>query len=487
MLKYFVHFTVIISGIFFLTTSDLKAQNINDALRVAIPGFGSNARALGMGNSYIALSDDGSASFFNPAGFGLLKRLEFTGGLNYSNFNNDVSFLGKNTSYSNSNTKLNRLSFAFPFPTLRGSLVFGLSYHNTKNLTSAMKFDGFNNGNTSWIREYSLSSNEVPYQLYLSYPLYDNDNNYLKDTTNIFGRLNQSGSIITSGDINNWTLSGAIEIYKNLFLGLNLNIISGTYKSTSDYYEDDTQDIYQNRTDPSKPQTADFKTFFINRIIDWDISGWDAKFGLLYQLQNNARFGLTIQFPKSFKIKEKFLLDSYSEFGTGFSPTYQYDDAVEFDIITPFEISGGASVNYMGLIFSAQTTFIDYTETEYNNLTGFSNPEKQESDLNRDIKDNLKSVFNYNLGIEYNIPVIGLRLRGGFMVMPSPYKDDPPEFDRKYLTAGLGFLTDETIGIDIAYVHGWWKDFGDNYSSNVSRTFHDVKSSQFIITGIYRF
>src|SRR3970040_823665 len=71
---------------------ETKAQNINDALRVAIPGLGSTARALGMGNSYIGLSDDGSAAFFNPAGLGLLKRLEFTGGLNYSGFDNDVDF-----------------------------------------------------------------------------------------------------------------------------------------------------------------------------------------------------------------------------------------------------------------------------------------------------------------------------------------------------------------------------------------------------------
>ncbi len=137
-----------------LNSSFIFAQDVNDVLRVAIPGLGSDARALGMGNSYIALSDDGSASFFNPAGFGLLKRLEFTGGLSYAGFNNDVNFFNNNTSYSNSNTKLNQLTFAFPFPTLQGSLVFALSYHTTKDLTGAVKFDGFNNGNTSLIQDF---------------------------------------------------------------------------------------------------------------------------------------------------------------------------------------------------------------------------------------------------------------------------------------------------------------------------------------------
>jgi len=99
----------------------------------------------------------------------------------------------------------------------------------------------------------------------------------------------------------------------------------------------------------------------------------------------------------------------------------------------------------------------------------------------------LRSVINYNFGIEYTVPNIGLRLRTGYFVQPSAYQDDPSEFDRKYFTAGFGFLADETVGIDVAYAYGWWKDFGDNYGSNVSRTFQDVTTRQFIVTGIYRF
>ena len=477
MFKHVAKKIIILLCIIVIDSSFINAQNVNDILRVAIPGLGSNARALGMGNSYIALSDDGSASFFNPAGLGLLKRLEFTGGLNYSGFDNDVDFFSNSTSYSNSNTKLNRLSFSFPFPTLRGSLVFGLSYHTIKDLTSASKFDGFNSSNNSLIQD--LLDTDIPFDLYLT----DLDNN-----TPVSGNLNQSGSILNSGSINNWTFSGAIEVYKNLFIGANLNVISGNYKSNNDYYEDDTQNIYQGRTDPTDSLTADFKTFYLNRILDWDISGWDAKFGFLYQFENYARFGLTVQFPRTYNIKEKFLVDGSSEFGSGFTPTLdrdKYSDAVEYEIETPIELGAGFSVNYGGLIFSAQATIIDYSQSEFKNVDGLS--EQYAERLNKDIKDMLKSVFNYNLGVEYIVPNVGLRLRGGYFVQPSPYQEDPPEFDRKYLTAGIGFLTEETVGIDIAYAYGWWKDYGDNYGSNVSRTFQDIKTNQFIITGTYRF
>lgn len=484
MLKSIFKILLISLGLILIILNESKAQNINDALRVAIPGLGSNARALGMGNSYIGLSDDGSASFFNPAGFGLLKRLEFTGGLNYSNFDNNVDFFGQSTAYSNSNTQLNRLSFAFPFPTLRGSLVFGLSYHTTKDLTSATKFDAFNNGNNSLIQD--LLDTDIPFDLYLT---------DLNNQTPIMGNINQSGTILNSGGIDNWTFSGAIEIYRNLFIGANLNIISGDFRSVNDYYEDDTQNIYQGRTDPDEPDTEDFRTFYLNRIIDWDLSGWDAKFGFLYQFENYARFGLTIQFPKTYDINEEFLVDGRSEFGTGFNPRLpdDYSDEVEYEIVTPFELGAGLSYNFRGLILSAQATIIDYSQIEFNNQDGLS--EQFVESLNKDIKDQLRSVINYNLGIEYSLPNSGVRLRSGFFIQPSPYQNDPSEFDRKYFTAGIGLLADETIGIDIAYAHGWWKDFGDNYSTDefgnfapgVSRTFQDVTNDQFIITGIYRF
>jgi len=459
---------------------NVKAQNINDALRLGMQGLGSNARALGMGNSYISLSDDASAAFYNPAGFGLLKRLEFSGGFEYVNYNNNTTFFNQQTEYSNSSTRLNRVSFAFPFPTMRGSLVFGLSYHTNKDLTSALKFDGFNNSNNSMIQDLNIDS-FIPYDLYLT------DSNFVSP---ILGRLNQSGNILAEGDVNTWTFSGAIEVYKNLFIGGNLNIITGKYESNNEYFEDDTRNIYQGETAVGEPQTGDFVTFYLNRILNWELSGWDAKIGMLYQFNQYGRFGLTVQFPKTFSIKEDFVVNGRSEFGTG--QIYRlvsedYSSAVEYDIITPFEFAAGFSINFKGLIFSAEGTLIDYSQTKFDNLNGFEDPEEYKANVNKSIKDELSSVINYNLGVEYTIPTMGLRLRTGYFVQPSPYRGDELKYDKKYFTAGLGFLTDETIGFDLAYAYGWWEDFGDNYSSNLSRTFQEITVNHFVLTGIYRF
>ncbi len=454
-------------------------QNVNDAVRLGFPGLGANARALGMGNSYIGLSDDASAAYFNPAGFGLLKRMEISGGLQYTNFDNKTDFFNNSTSYSNSSTTLDRINFAFPFPTTRGSLVFGLSYHTTKDFTGAVKFNGFNDGNTSLIQ--SLLSgpypSDIPYQLYLA------DSSY---NTRINGNLNQSGTILNSGAIKNWTFSGAIEADKNLFIGLNLNIITGSFTSNNNYYEDDTGGFY-GQVDPTDPYHTDFQTFNLNRVLDWDLSGWDAKLGILYQMRDIARFGLTVQFPKSYDIKEKFTVNGYSDFASEriSLTSSDYSDQVEYNITTPFELGAGFSVNLKGLIVSLQGTLIDYSQLKFEDINGLGAQTVEQ--INQDIKDQLTAIFNYNLGFEYTFPVIGLRLRAGYIAQPSPYRGDPSEYDHQYVTGGIGFLAHETIGLDLGVAHGWWKDYGDNYGTNVSRTNQDVTVNKIILTATYRF
>ncbi len=483
-----IFFVLILSFLFFNITS---AQNTNDALRLVEPGLGIGVRALGMGNAFLSLSDDASGMYYNPAGIGLIKRIEFSGGLDYLNFKNNTTFLRSSNEYSNSSTQLNQLSLVFPFPTVRGSLVFGFSYNNIKNFTDALKFDGFNSSNTSFIQQETSYNSDFMYNLGLSYPVYDVNNKYLYDTTIINGRLTQSGEKLSSGSINNWGFSAAIEVYKNLFIGGTLNVISGSYKSSFDYYEEDLNNVYSSyQLDPADPKTKGFKTFYISRITDWELSGWDFKLGFLYQLSNLARVAATIQFPKSFTVKEKFAADGWAEFAnnTYYLPHPEdYKDEVKYDIISPFSFNLGSSVNYKGLIASFEVGLTDYSQTEFDNAENFTNPEKFITDRNKLIKQQLKATANFNLGLEYTIPDIGLRVRGGYILQPSAFKDDPSDFDKKFITAGIGFLADETVSIDFAFAHGWWKTYGDNYGNNVSRTFQEIAVNKLLVGFSYRF
>lgn len=464
----------------FLLVAVTEAQTISDALRLSESGLGVGARALGMGNAYSAISDDGSAMYFNPAGLGLMKRLEVAGGLDYFNFKNDATLFNNKTNYSSSATNFNQIGFVFPFPTLRGSLVFGMAYNKTKDLTSALKFDGFNIGNHSMI-QYLATDGPVPFDLYLT-----DDNG---DVNVIKGKLNQSGTMLQEGGLESWTFSSAMEVSKNLYVGGSLNVNSGTFKSNREYYEDDTKGIYDTvETAPGNSSTKNFITFYRNDIIDWEISGWDLKLGTMYQLSKFARFGATIQFPKTFTIKEAYDFNASSEFGTVLYES-TYSDKVEYDITTPFAFTGAVSFNVKGLILSAEANLTDYTQTKFSNPKGISAADL--SSLDKEMKELLRAVAAINIGIEYTIPEVGIRVRGGFISQPSPYKDDPSDFGKKYLTGGVGFLADETFAIDVAYAHGWWKTYGDNYNydkgNSVSRIYQDVSNDKMLVTFSYRF
>lgn len=464
----------------------LSAQNYNDALLLSEPGLYTGAKALGMGNSFIALSDDYSAVIFNPAGLGLAKKLGLSVTLNTNSFDNTVSFLGNNSNALKTTVNLNQFGFVFPVPTVKGSLVFSLGYSRVKDFNSITEFNGFNQGNTSMVQNITGDINDViplTNDIRLSYEILDpNTESYLRDTTLINGLLNQSGRIRTQGSIGNWSFAVANEVAKGLFIGGTFNILSGSYKRDRDYYEDDSQNIYGNNVElvPGDASTKDFQTFYFNDIIDWNLSGWDFKLGVLYDWDSFFKFGATVKFPSYYNIKESYYVNVTSEFGTGASFKLEEPiiDLVEYKIKTPFEYSAGASIKAVALTVSGEVKLIDYTQMKFTN--GLGNQYRIER--NKEIADLFRTAITYNVGAELKIPFIPIWGRVGAMYIQSPYAEDPVDFDKKYLTAGIGLLLGNAFKIDVAYAYGWWKNFSDNYGSNVSRTLHDVNVQNVVLS-----
>lgn len=453
------------------------AQNYNDALLLSEPGLYSGARALGMGNSYTALSNDFSAVLFNPAGLGLIKRFGLSVNLNSNSFRNSASFFNNTIDAQRTTVNLNDFGFVFPVPTVRGSLVFALGYSRVKDFTSKTEFDGFNNGYTSMIQTITGHVNkEVPitYDIGLAFEIRDPiTDQYIQDSTLILGLLNQSGKIRTEGSLGYWSFAVSTEVAKGLFVGGTFNILTGTYKRDRDYYEDDTRDVYNSaiETYPGDETTRDFRTFYLNDIIDLDLSGWNFKLGVLYDWKDFVKIGAAIKFPSYYTIKDKYYVNVSSEFGTGsfYELADPIVDEIEYKIKTPFEYSAGASVKSNIITLSGEVKLIDYTQMEFT--------EGLEADrimINKKISDLFNTKFNFNLGGEVKIPKLPVWGRMGIMYFQSPYTDDSSEFDKKYLTAGIGILLGNTFKLDLGYAFGWWKNFSDNYDSEVSRIQQDI-------------
>jgi hypothetical protein len=321
-----------------------------------------------------------------------------------------------------------------------------------------MEFNGFNPANNSMIQALTGDYNDqipITNDVKLSYEIRDPiTDRYIRDTTLINGFLNQSGKIKKDGNIGKWSFASSMEFAKGFYLGGTFNIISGSYKSEREYFEDDINDVYNSelQTVPGDNNTRDFQSFYYNDIIDWDLSGWDAQLGLLYNWRDFIRFGASVKFPSYYNVKETYYVNAKSYFGTGavYSMEAPINDPIEYEIRTPFEYSVGASTSFLLFTFSGDVKLIDYTQMEF--TKGFDSNYRIERQ--KEIDDLFRTTINYYAGGEIKLPFLPIYGRAGAMYLQSPYADDPAEFDRKYITLGGGIIFDEVFAIEAAYSYG---------------------------------
>lgn len=457
--------------IFFSSSS--FSQFPEDALRLSQFGLSVGARATGMGSAFTAVANDFTAVFWNPAGIAQIRQYEISGGLDHFRYSNRSTFFGNSSRFSNSSTSLNSAGLLYPLPTRRGSLTLAFGFNRAANFTTALSFDGFN-----------PISSIIP-------TLYDPDEERdlawklnLQDSlgyTPIQKDVHQRGDVLESDGVNHWSLAGAIEIAPKLYFGATLSLYSGSYLYTRNFIEEDTKRIYTQRP-------FDFQRLILDNTIEWDLSGYGLKVGMLYNVQDRARFGFTVRTPTRYNVRERFRSDGTSVFKTpDKSGQYEYSASVsgnsEYDVQTPFVFGGGLSVSAAGFLISADAEFVDWTQMSFKNPTeNISGLLKQ----NSEIKKLFRSTVNWRAGAEYAIPESDVRLRGGFIYNRSPFDKDPSTFDQKYITGGVGFAVQSSIFIDVAYVYGWWDTYHVNYD-RTSKTEESVTTGNLLFTISYRF
>jgi long-subunit fatty acid transport protein len=469
--------------IFVVCSSVTLAQFPEDALRFATPGLGVGARAIGMGGAYTGIANDYSALFWNPAGLAQIEHGEFSLGLSHLSYGNKSSYIGTTQSYTNNATQLNALGLVFPVPVRRGSLVFAFGYNRQSTFTTGVAFEAFNPTN-SIIQTYNRDGSPVSgnpsgiaWELYLA-DTTRNAQNQLVYYSPIIGRVTQVGKVLEGGGLNNWSAGGAIDIARNVSVGLSLNYVTGTYTYDRTYKEQDNRNIY---TSPVNGSPLQFDQFTQDDFVESDLSGFNAKLGLMYRVPDKFRLGIGVKTPTSLRVKESFGSTYKAFFDNGDivspDPTNQ---SGEYDVLTPWVFSAGASIVVRDLVLSGDVEYTDWTQLEFRN----ANPDVIA--LNKDIKDLFRATANLRGGAEYDVKDLGVRLRGGFIYNTSPFRNDPSSFDQKYITAGLGILLSEDTMLDLTYARGWWKTFRYNYSGS-PQLLEDVTTNNFALTFSYRY
>jgi len=444
-----------------------RAQFPEDALRISSVGMGIGGRSLGMGMAFTGVANDYSATYWNPAGLGQMRMSEMNVGLSYQSFGNSSTFFGNTRSLDNSSTDLNNFGLVYPFPTARGSLVFGVGYNRVNDFTTALSFDGFNRSSSI----IPTLNTDLAYQLYLVDSV---------GYTPIQDSLQQRGKVLEGGGLNNWTFAAAVEAGRQLYLGVSLNIVSGSYSYNREYIE---TDVFNKYSQSRFGVDYAFSQVDLINTINGDISGFTARLGMLYKFNSGARFGINIKTPTFVTVREDFATDGTSTFDVAdaqgrYSYNYRQDGKTQYDVATPFVFSGGLSVPLNDLMVAADVEFTDWTQMR------FSNADPAVEQYNTDIKEFFRPTANLRVGAEYDLGEV--RVRGGYAYMPSPYRGDPSSFAQKYVTGGLGFIVQDNVAIDAGYAYGFWDTFHVNYD-RTSTTTEKIRTHNLIATVTYRF
>ncbi len=481
-----------------ILAANARAQTVEDALRLSHTGDLVSARSAGMGNAFVGLANDASALYWNPAGLGQLRMREFSFGLSNIGMNNDASMFGVQANGSENGTVFNNLNLAIPFPVARGSFVVAAGYNRLLDYTGTMQMDVYNPQSSIQSSLYNADDEELDFAwnlgledtLVLSYIDEGKPGWFAIPVAN---RVQQTIEQLEDGGLNQWSFGGSLEVAPNAMIGLSLNILSGSYRYERSFIEEDVNNVWQDAIVGIDNVTrTDFQRLELDEDWEQDISGWNMRFGFLYNLNDVARFGVAVQTANMITISEDYTKSGSARFADA-NLSYELNiDNNNYDITTSPVYSVGASwspVEYATV--SGDFEIVDYSDLEFGDTNNF-----ESSPLNHDIRKLFRATNNFRIGAEFSIPKTGLVLRGGFGYRYSPWEADEEkaDYDIKTISAGLGYEFENNFAIHAAYTMSNYTTFSYNYTDpdidvpdEAFRADQEIDVSRLMFGLVYRF
>ncbi len=240
---------------------------------------------------------------------------------------------------------------------------------------------------------------------------------------------------------------------ENFALGLTINFYSGSSHYVFDFFQDDVDNLY---TD----YPANYENYELHQRIDSEFSGWGVKLGSIYHLSEHLRLGFTVDFPSTVNVLENYGSSDGLYFDDGFAS--EYDDEPgewEYDIKYPFKFSGGIALDLNLLMVAGSFEYRDWSQVKFEKPDGRTIDYDYQTllDDNSYFPDNFRAVLSYSAGAELRVPGTGLKLRGGYQYVPSPYIDASEEQDRQYFSAGFGYDVGGSAALNMGIRQGYWK------------------------------
>lgn len=521
---------LIIATVAIGTTITVSAQSTGELLRFSRYDFSNTtARSAAMAGAYTSMGSDLSSMSINPAGLGMYTSHEvaITAG---ANIGATRSTYGESASMLDSRAKFIIPNFGGAFKL--GNFTLGIGMNRLADFNSKMSvtgdYENYNSMTRIWAdqitgipasqfsKESSMfNRNPVLWNGVMGYDSYliDPANSDPSNTTyGVWGivdpsdRIASSIDMITNGAIDEFSISGAWDFDRIIFVGMTMGFQSIYYNQSSTYRE---------QNDLQNPKISGvLNDFGLQQNLNMSGFGFNLKVGITARPFPWLRIGVAYHSPTWSSMREL----SYSELSPNLDDgsgrfSYTPDLLQDYDFQTPGRLLAGVSATIAKrLIVSFDYERTWYADMFYNtsiylggwregvlpndidNLNNYAKhtPNKWQMDINGMVAENYRATSTYRVGIEVQ-PVNQFFIRGGFSYSESPYSDKVESFyapgtklsDYGAITrysGGLGYRSGR-FNIDAAYVYSTWSELPSKFFDYVTVNNYNTLTNGIIPAG----
>lgn len=497
--------------------SPTEGQTLTDVMRYSsqLPtGSGPVVGRAGAGLSSGLAAPD--ALFGNPAGLGWLSSSMLSGDFAVNRTESDTRFATPDATAASDRTvsdyRLGSVAGAYSFPTTRGSLVIGASFHQSNTYERGFDVVGENRTN-SITGTFLPASNgfdvegedlffddrrsQIAYEAGAidfsdaafsngNYPFFQAANPQLEAVDGQM-TLEQQENLLESGQMNELSFGLATAVAPNAMLGGSLNIAFGSYTFERFYRETEVSGLLppENPDDPQAPydpyflegtSMEGFDEMQLEERIDTDLAGVNFRFGFSAKPTDAFRVGAHINSPTWLSVDEVFGTEMRTFFDCDFSsgscarPEEPFSSGnltgneFSYDIRTPWRVGGGLQYSFGNVSLAGGATFIDWTQAEV------SADDASFSALNRDLQG-LDATLNARVGVEFETDAFALRT--GAAYQPSPldrsFQDidgNTVDGDQLFLSAGTSISLGPNSTLHLNWLQERLDDRFVSYSSD---------------------
>ncbi|MBN1821291.1 MAG: outer membrane protein transport protein [Prolixibacteraceae bacterium] len=446
---------VFLAGLLLFSSVILKAQTLADAYRLSSQKINGTARAAAMGNAFGALGGDFTSLSINPAGIAIYRSSEFvitpTARFNNSDMNitgdifsdNKYSHAINNVGYVGSiNTGLSSETGLVSF-----NLGIGMNTILDLNQNSYEMYDqspvSFLDGIVNWANSEALTNSylnrdiadieyrdwpaKLAWETYLMDPVNANTDDQYVNILYEDELVDQQINYSYKGGIKEYVFAGGLNFAHKFYIGATFGIQDvdiTKYKEYTEILEDNNSFTY-------------FEDNYIKG------TGYNLKLGAIFKPVSFVRLGAAFHAPTFFKVKDDMRLTMESHLAQSYSSDGL--SLYNYGLNSPYKfvLSGAVVINKFALL-SIDGEIVDYSSMKYD-----------VSDLNYNVKNSFKSVFNLRMGGELKFTQ-SLSARAGFEYYPTPFVSDfnLPETkvsdNNSVVSLGLGYMANGFFA-DIAY------------------------------------